>query len=161
VSRATEYVSAGPEETRALGERLGAALERGDVVLLEGELGGGATTFVQGVARGLGFVGSVSSKSFVLLGEYRGRVTLYHADLYRLENPDQVTDLALEEVCAGGALVVEWPEHGRDALPPEDLLIRFDAMGETHRRLRITAGSERGTALAAAVAAGHAPQPQR
>ncbi|HET8943851.1 MAG TPA: tRNA (adenosine(37)-N6)-threonylcarbamoyltransferase complex ATPase subunit type 1 TsaE, partial [Dehalococcoidia bacterium] len=90
--------SGGPEDTRAIGERLGRLLEAADVVLLQGELGAGKTTFVQGIARGLGFSGSVSSKSFVLLGEYAGRVKLYHADLYRLDDPDQVLDLALEEI---------------------------------------------------------------
>src|SRR3990170_1515430 len=111
--------SRGPEETRALGERLGALLHAGDVVLLEGELGAGKTTFVQGVARGLGFEGSVSSRSFVLLGEYAGRVKLYHADLYRLEGPDQVLDLALDEISAAGVLVGEWPERAQGVLPAE------------------------------------------
>src|SRR3990172_6060156 len=104
MSGAMTLVSDSAEETRRLGERLGALLDVGDVVLLSGELGAGKTVFVQGIARGLGFEGSVSSKSFVLLGEYHGRITLYHADLYRLEAPEEGAELALEEISADGGL---------------------------------------------------------
>ncbi len=79
--------SGSPAETRRLGARLGRLLRPGDVVLLSGELGSGKTCLVQGIARGLGVTGPVTSKSFVLLGEYEGRLRLYHADLYRLEEP--------------------------------------------------------------------------
>jgi tRNA threonylcarbamoyladenosine biosynthesis protein TsaE len=127
--------SAGPEETRAIGEGFGGLLEAGDVLLLQGELGAGKTTFVQGIARGLGFDGAVSSKSFVLLGEYVGRVKLYHADLYRLEEPEQVLDLALDEVSAGGVLVVEWPERAQGLLPQDHLRVRFEVTGESRRVL--------------------------
>ena len=131
-------VSSSPEDTRRLGERLGALIEAGDIVLLSGELGAGKTVFVQGIARGLGFDGSVSSKSFVLLGEYPGRLTLYHADLYRLEDPEQVQDLALDEISAGGVLVVEWPERaGAGVLPEEHLRIEFEVMDENKRELRL------------------------
>ncbi len=119
-----------PDETRALGERLGRLLRAGDAVLLAGELGAGKTTFVQGVAHGMGFPGAVSSKSFVLLGEYEGDAKLYHADLYRLEYPLQVEELGLDDVCADGALVVEWPERADGMLPPEHLWIEFRITGE-------------------------------
>lgn len=139
-----EIKSQSPQETSALGERLGALLQPGDVLLLSGELGAGKTVFVQGVARGLGFDGRVSSKSFVLLGEYQGRVKLYHADLYRLEAPEQAAELALDEVCADGALVVEWPERAQGTLPQELLTVRFEITGEDSRLLRFTPNSERG-----------------
>jgi tRNA threonylcarbamoyladenosine biosynthesis protein TsaE len=146
--------SRGPEETRALGERLGALLHAGDVVLLEGELGAGKTTFVQGVARGLGFEGSVSSKSFVLLGEYAGRVKLYHADLYRLDDPDQVLDLALDEVSADGVLVVEWPERAAGMLPEEHLLARFHVSSEEARSLEFEAIGARAEVIVAGLRVG-------
>ena len=140
--------SRSPEDTRRIGERLGALLEAGDVVLLSGELGAGKTVFVQGVARGLGFDGSVSSKSFVLMGEYPGHLTLYHADLYRLDDPEQVQDLALDEISADGVLVVEWPERaGEGVLPAEHLLIEFDVTGQETRRVRIEAQAERAREL--------------
>jgi tRNA threonylcarbamoyladenosine biosynthesis protein TsaE len=142
-------VSRSPEETRKLGERLGGLLQPGDVILLSGELGAGKTVFVQGIARGLGFDGSVSSKSFVLLGEYPGRITLYHADLYRLENPDQVQELALDEISADGVLVVEWPERaGADVLPEEHLRIEFEVKGEEVRELHAAPAGDRAEELA-------------
>lgn len=140
--------SKGPEETRALGERIGRAVQPGDVLLLSGELGAGKTLFVQGVARGLGYEGPVSSKSFVILGQYAGRITLYHADLYRLEDPEQVQELGLDEITADGVLAVEWPERAEWVLPEERLLIRFEVTGENTRHLHLDARGERAEALA-------------
>jgi tRNA threonylcarbamoyladenosine biosynthesis protein TsaE len=143
--------SNGSDETRALGERIGRAAEAGDVLLLSGELGAGKTMFVQGMARGLGYEGPVSSKSFVILGQYAGRVTLYHADLYRLEDPEQVQELALDEITADGVLAVEWPERAEWVLPEERLLIRFEVTGESARRLHLDARGDRAQALASAL----------
>ena len=143
--------SSGPEETRRLGEALGRAAEAGDVVLLSGELGAGKTVFVQGIARGLEFQGPVSSKSFVLLGEYAGRLTLYHADLYRLGSPDEVEELALEEISSDGVLVVEWPERGDGVLPEERLTLFFEVTGPETRRITAEATGERARALAEAL----------
>jgi tRNA threonylcarbamoyladenosine biosynthesis protein TsaE len=140
-----------PEETRALGERLGRVAQAGDVVLLSGELGAGKTMFVQGMARGLGYEGPVSSKSFVILGQYAGRLTLYHADLYRLEEPEQVQELALDEISADGVLVAEWPERAEWVLPEEHLLIRFEVTGEMTRRLHPEPRGERPNALVGAL----------
>ena len=144
MSAAVTLSSSSPDDTRALGERLGAVLAPGDVVLLSGELGAGKTVFVQGLARGLGFAGSVSSKSFVLMGEYAGRVKLYHADLYRLDDPQQVVELALDEISADGILVVEWPERaGHGVLPEEHLRIDFEMTSEDGRDLRLMGEGER------------------
>lgn len=145
--------SKGPDETRTLGERIGRAAQAGDVLLLSGELGAGKTHFVQGVARGLDFNGAVSSKSFVILGQYAGRITLYHADLYRLEDPEQVQELGLEEITADGVLAVEWPERAEWVLPEERLLIRFEVTGESTRRLHVDARGDRANALAEALRA--------
>lgn len=118
--------SRGPAETRRIGARLGRLLEAGDVLLLQGELGSGKTVFAQGIGEGLGVREPVKSSSFVLLNEYHGRLTFYHADLYRLTDPAEVTDLALEEVAAPGVLAVEWPERAWEELPPEHLLVRIE-----------------------------------
>jgi tRNA threonylcarbamoyladenosine biosynthesis protein TsaE len=139
--------SRSPEDTRHLGEALGRVAKAGDVVLLSGELGAGKTVFVQGIARGLGFEGPVSSKSFVLMGEYPARLTLYHADLYRLDSLKEVADLALEEISRDGVLVIEWPERGEGVLPDERLTLRFEVTGETTRRITAEATGERAQAL--------------
>jgi tRNA threonylcarbamoyladenosine biosynthesis protein TsaE len=144
--------SSSPEDTRRYGEALGRAAEAGDVVLLSGELGAGKTVLVQGMARGLGFEGPVSSKSFVLLGEYPGRLTLYHADLFRLDSPDEVADLALDEISRDGVLVVEWPERGDYVLPAERLILHFEVTGEDTRRISVGAEGERARLLGSALA---------
>lgn len=148
MSAGLRLTSRGPGETRRLGARLGRLLRRGDTVLLSGELGAGKTVFVQGIARGLGFAGSVSSKSFVILGEYRGReFTLYHADLYRLEAPEQAEELAVDEYCADGALVAEWPERAMRVFPPNHLIVRFEVTGERGRTLTLEARGPRSREL--------------
>ena len=102
----------GEEETAAVGERLAGSLHAGDVVLLYGELGAGKTAFVRGLAGGIGArPENVSSPTFTLIQEYRGRLTLYHVDLYRLE-PAEVDDLGLDELVVGdGVVAVEWAER--------------------------------------------------
>ncbi len=142
------FTSRGPGETRRLGARLGRLLGPGDTVLLSGDLGSGKTVFVQGIARGIGFQGSVSSKSFVLLGEYQGpEFKLYHADLYRLEAPEQAEELAVDECCADGVLAAEWPERAPHVFPPDHLRVRFDVTGERSRTLALEAAGERARRL--------------
>lgn len=148
MSQAARFVTRGPGETRRLGARVGRLLRPGDAVLLSGDLGAGKTVFVQGVARGMGFQGSVSSKSFVLLGEYQGReFKLYHADLYRLEAPEQAEDLAVDEYCADGVLVAEWPERAPHVFPPDHVLVRFEVTGERSRALVLEAHGARSSEL--------------
>jgi tRNA threonylcarbamoyladenosine biosynthesis protein TsaE len=130
-----------------MGERLATLLAPGDALLLSGELGAGKTTFVQGLAHGLGFEGSVSSKSFVLMGEYSGRIKLYHADLYRLEDPEQVFELGLEEISRDGVLVVEWAERAPGALPLEHLFVRFSVTSEDSREISFEPVGERATQI--------------
>ena len=112
-----EFISRSPEQTRRVGMRLGALLHPGDVICLEGELGTGKTTFVQGIAAGWGSLDSVSSPSFVLVNVYRGPYgqSLFHLDAYRLEGPDEVWELDLEPMLEGGPLVVEGAERSQPA----------------------------------------------
>lgn len=130
-----ELSSGSPAETRRLGERLARLLQPGDVLLLQGELGTGKTCLAQGIGRGLRVREAVKSSSFVLVNEYNGRLKVYHADLFRLEDPAEVADLALEENAADGLLLVEWPERAWQELPPQHLLVRLDFAGPTARRI--------------------------
>jgi tRNA threonylcarbamoyladenosine biosynthesis protein TsaE len=141
--------SGSPAETRRLGARLGRLLEPGDVVLLQGELGSGKTVFAQGIGQGLAVSEPVKSSSFVLMNEYHGRLTMYHADLYRLDDPAEVADLALEETAAPGVLVVEWPERAWEELPPDHLLVRMEEAGTRERRFTFEARGARYEALLA------------
>ena len=134
----SEILTHSEEETGAVGERLGATLRAGDVVLLYGELGAGKTAFVRGLARGLGASpDDVSSPTFTLIQEYAGRVTLYHVDLYRLE-PKEIPDLGLEDLVLGdGVVAIEWADRwpGR----PDDVVeVTIEHVGEDERSIRIS-----------------------
>jgi tRNA threonylcarbamoyladenosine biosynthesis protein TsaE len=103
--------SASPEETAAMGERIGAALAPGSVVLLSGPLGSGKTVLAKGIARGLGVGDEIISPTYTIVADYPGRIPLTHVDLYRIDGETQLAGLGLDDVLAGpGVTVVEWGE---------------------------------------------------
>jgi len=108
-----ERRTSSPEETEAAGEELAASLRVGDLVLLAGELGAGKTTFVRGLARGLGSTAGVQSPTFQLVRVYPGRIQLAHVDLYRLESGADLTDLGLDDLLEAGVVAVEWGDRLR------------------------------------------------
>jgi tRNA threonylcarbamoyladenosine biosynthesis protein TsaE len=121
-----ELRTATADGTRAAGRALATLLRPGDAVALTGELGAGKTTFVQGVAAGLGFEGQVVSPTFTLVREYQGRLRVFHVDVYRLERVQEVLDLGLDEAAAeGGVLLVEWGDVVEALLPAEHLVVTF------------------------------------
>jgi tRNA threonylcarbamoyladenosine biosynthesis protein TsaE len=122
--------------TAAVGRDLGRRLSAGAVILLDGPLGAGKTAFVRGLAEGLGCEGDdVSSPTFTVVQEYRGRVRVEHIDLYRL-TPVEVDDLALDDLLEGAVVAVEWPDRWRDA--PEDAIrVKIDVLDYARRRITI------------------------
>jgi tRNA threonylcarbamoyladenosine biosynthesis protein TsaE len=108
-----ERRTSSPEETEAAGEELAASLRVGDLLLLAGELGAGKTTFVRGLARGLGSTAGVQSPTFQLVRVYPGRIQLAHVDLYRLESGADLTDLGLDDLLEAGVVAVEWGDRLR------------------------------------------------
>ena len=124
------------EETAAVARELASDLKASDVILLSGNLGAGKTAFVRGLAAGLGIdPEEVSSPTFTLVHEYRGgRLTLYHADLYRLEKV-ATEDLGLEEMgISDGVLAIEWPDRLSHALPGART-IEIEIVDETTRQI--------------------------
>ena len=109
------------EETWAAARRFAAELKPGDVVALEGDLGAGKTTFVQGLAAALGAVRPVTSPTFCLVVEHpTQRLLLVHLDLYRLQGPDDVLDLGWEDYLSRGAvMLVEWPDRAGELIPSD------------------------------------------
>ncbi len=143
-----EHVTEGPEGTRALARRLARTLKPGDVLLLIGDLGAGKTTFVRGLAEGLGVEPElVSSPTFVLIQEYEGgRLPLYHVDAYRVRDPRELLEVGLEECFErGGVVAIEWGEKLEGLVPPSSrvLEIRFELLDERRRRVRVLRPSPR------------------
>jgi tRNA threonylcarbamoyladenosine biosynthesis protein TsaE len=132
-------------DTEAVGAALAGWLANGDVLLLHGDLGAGKTTFVKGIARGLGVAAVVSSPSFGLVNDYDGGpnapvARLHHLDLYRLRDAEELETIGFSELISPseGTTVIEWPERAIGALPDRYLLIEFHDLGEDRRRLRLS-----------------------
>lgn len=144
-ANAFEFFSRSPDQTRRVGMRLGAILRRGDLVCLDGDLGSGKTTLVQGMAAGWGSTDPVTSPTFVLINLYRrtDQARFAHLDAYRLGGSGEAEALDLDELLANGPLVVEWAPRIREALPEENLNLDLSYVEEEHRRMTFTASGNR------------------
>ncbi len=147
-----DFFSRSPEQTRRVGSRLGGVLQAGDVICLQGDLGAGKTTFVQGIAQGWGSLDSVSSPTFILVNMYRradqdkGGVTpplLFHMDAYRLESALEAEELDLDSMLAQGALLIEWPERMNGLIPTERLWVNLEHIDEEEREMKFKATGKR------------------
>ena len=130
-----------PDETLALGARLARKLKRGMFVGLCGELGTGKTIFTKGIAKGLGVKAYryVNSPSFVIIKEYKGKIPLYHFDIYRLDSNDDLDSVGYQEYFYGkGVTVVEWADKIKDILPDKRIDINFFHAGKTKRKIKIS-----------------------
>lgn len=146
--------STGANQTIALGHRVGALLQPGDVVLLFAPFGAGKTHLTKGIAAAWGVdPDDVNSPSFVLVNQYDGapkgypahrRAPIFHADLYRVEAPDDVATVGLDDLLdARGLVIVEWAEHAAGFTPAEHLAIHIDVVNENERVLRLHAHGAR------------------
>lgn len=123
-------ILADADATARIGAALAAKLRLGDVIALFGDLGAGKTTLARGLLRGLGFAGDVASPTFPIVQPYEPpdvRLPLWHIDLYRIEDPAELEELALEEARHDAALVIEWPERLGPALWRDSLILRLSA----------------------------------
>ncbi len=112
-------------QTEAVGEAIGGQLRVGDLVVLTGDLGAGKTTFVKGLARGLGVKEAVTSPTFTIVQHYAGRLPLAHVDVYRLERIQELHDLGFEELLEHDVVVVEWGEAIARVLPADRVQVRL------------------------------------
>ncbi|WP_408009074.1 tRNA (adenosine(37)-N6)-threonylcarbamoyltransferase complex ATPase subunit type 1 TsaE [Pseudalkalibacillus sp. A8] len=141
-----QYRLTSPEETIKFGARLAEYLKPGDVITLEGDLGAGKTTFTKGLAEGLHIKRVVKSPTFTIIREYKGRLPLYHMDVYRLEDSDE--DLGFDEYFEGeGVTVVEWAHLIEDFLPADRLAITIRRVGDDERELMIEPTGERSNSV--------------
>jgi tRNA threonylcarbamoyladenosine biosynthesis protein TsaE len=143
-ANAFEFFSRSPDQTRRVGMRLGAILQKGDVVCLDGELGAGKTTLVQGMAAGWGSTDPVSSPTYVIINLYRRTddEKFAHLDAYRLDGPAEAEALDIDELLATGPLVVEWAPRILDTLPEDNLNLQLTYVEEERRRMTFTANGE-------------------
>lgn len=144
-------ISGSEKATHDVGMTLAPLLADGDVILLSGDLGAGKTALVKGIAEGLGVTEPITSPTFNILLVHKGRVPLYHIDLYRLESASQLEDIDYFGILeADGVSVVEWGDRFAEAMPPTYIMVRIEIVGEEQRRLTITASGMRGEELAVA-----------
>ncbi len=132
------YESHSLKETQQLAYELGRAVKLGDIILLEGQLGAGKTSFAQGFARGLGVIETVNSPTFTIIKEYEGRIPLYHMDVYRL-SLEEAEELGLDEYFYGeGVTLIEWASVIRELIPSSYLMLEFTHLDENQRQINLT-----------------------
>jgi tRNA threonylcarbamoyladenosine biosynthesis protein TsaE len=140
-----EFISRSPEQTRRIGMRLGALLQPGDLICLQGELGAGKTTLVQGMAGGWGALDAASSPTFVLVNIYRrlDNGQFFHMDAYRIESAPEGEELDLVTMLTEGPLLIEWAERLETILSAERLWVNLEYVSEEHRQMRFHAAGKR------------------
>jgi tRNA threonylcarbamoyladenosine biosynthesis protein TsaE len=157
VDAALAFVSGSPEATRTFAAHLASVAAPGDLICLWGDLGAGKTVFAKGFGAGLGVRDTILSPSFVLMGEYAGRLPLFHIDLYRLASAAEAFDGGLlDDRQASGIVLIEWPDRLGTAIPADRLDVAIDGGGDEPRRLAITPHGTAHQRYAAAARAGGA-----
>ncbi len=135
-----EFISNSPAETESFAEKLASKLSGGEVIAFRGGMGMGKTCFTRGLARGLGFEGSVTSPTFALVNEYiGGRLPLYHFDMYRVEGWEDLYSTGyFDYIEAGGVIAAEWSENIENALEGKVITVEFERLSDTMRKITVT-----------------------
>jgi len=144
-----DFFSRSPEQTRRLGMKLGALLQKGDLLCLSGDLGAGKTTLMQGIAQGWGTLDAVSSPTFVLVNVYRRSdgVNMYHMDAYRMADASEAEDMDIDTMLENGVLVVEWAERIEAVLPKACLWVKMRYIADEQRGMVFTVRGPRSEQL--------------
>ena len=126
----------GLEDTKKFGEKLGSLLKSGDIICLMGDLGAGKTTLTKSIGIGLGVEDYITSPTFTLINEYKGRLNLYHFDVYRLEGISDLDDLGFEEYFySGGVCIIEWGDKIENILPKDKINLSIEKGSELDERI--------------------------
>ena len=133
-----QYVTTSPEQTELLGQKLGGRLHGGEIIAFRGELGAGKTAFTRGLARGLGISMRVTSPTYTIVNEYiGGRLPLFHFDMYRLHDADDLFDIGWEDYLErGGVCAVEWSENVAEAME-NAITVTIEKASDGARRITI------------------------
>jgi len=139
-----KFISHSAEETFALGQKIGSFLSPGDIIALDGDLGAGKTQIVKGIANALDIRDDVTSPTYTIINEYEGRIPLYHFDVYRLDDIQQLYDIGYEEyLFDDGITVIEWAIKIQQMLPPQYMHIKiFYRYFDNERTIEIVAHGE-------------------
>ncbi|MBQ4087983.1 MAG: tRNA (adenosine(37)-N6)-threonylcarbamoyltransferase complex ATPase subunit type 1 TsaE [Clostridia bacterium] len=134
-----EYISAGADDTQRIAAEIAGTISPGAVLCLRGEMGAGKTVFTTGLCRALGVSDYVTSPTFTVVNEYDGDAfRVYHFDMYRIEEEDELLEIGFEEyVSAGGVCVIEWPQNVEGALPKHRTEITIEKCGENERKITV------------------------
>lgn len=126
------------EETIELGKKIGRSLNPGDIVCIDGDLGSGKTHLTKGIALGLGIYEHITSPTFNIVNEYEGRIKLYHFDVYRVNDPDEIAAIGFDEyIFSDAASVIEWSDYIKELIPDDHIQINIVNESETRRNINI------------------------
>lgn len=132
-----EFIVDSVDKTIHIGNKIGALANMGDIICLNGDLGSGKTHFTKGIAEGLGIVDNITSPTFTIVNEYEGRIKLYHFDVYRVNDPDEISAIGFDEYIFGeGLCVIEWSNYIKELLPKECISIDILKVPEADDNLR-------------------------
>lgn len=135
----TRILTKSETETKRAGYIFGGMLKPYDVVCLNGELGAGKTVFIKGVARRINGEENVTSPTFTIVNEYLGDVPVFHFDVYRIDDPEQMHDIGFDEYLydRGGIILIEWAEKIKELLPPGCIMVDMERVNEGERVINI------------------------
>ena len=134
-----QFITNSPAETESVGAALSKILSPGAVIAYRGDLGAGKTVFSKGLCKALGVTEHVSSPTFCLVNEYEGeRFPIYHFDLYRIEDPDELYEIGFSEFTEGaGIAIIEWPQRAEEMLPKSRIEVSIDRDGDDRRKVTV------------------------
>lgn len=131
-------VSSTPEETVALGRKIGGRLQKGDVIAMQGTLAAGKTTLTKGIAQALGIDDTITSPTFCLISEYSGKMPLYHMDVYRLGGAEDFAALGTDDMIYGeGVCIIEWSEKIMSELPKKTIILKIEPQNDGKRLITL------------------------
>ena len=142
-----EYIVTTVDETYKIGKLIGSRVNSGDIICLIGDLGTGKTHLTKGIAKGLDIKDHITSPTFTIVNEYIGRLKLYHFDVYRVNDPDEIAAIGFDEyIFSDGVSVIEWANYIEELIPPNNLSITIEKLpklGDDFRKINIQYSDKR------------------
>ena len=142
-----EYTVTTVDETYKIGESIGSLVNSGDIICLIGDLGTGKTHLTKGIAKGLNIEDNITSPTFTIVNEYTGRLKLYHFDVYRVNDPDEIAAIGFDEyIFSDGVSIIEWANYIEELIPPSKLTITIEKLpklGDNYRKINIEYSDKR------------------